>query len=402
MKEFLRYQIKGVKTPLILLGFSFLGIFSCEKNAEFIFSTKHALGQEHYSLEMKPIEIKMDSLSLNYYSKAAILRTDNTHYLVGYNTNVHSLDFFDLQSRSFSNRIALIKDGPNATSRVRQLYPHNLDSIFIFDSSGMYKLIDSNGLVQQVYGFDNKEDSSHDLLYGAPMSVGESRFYFNKALNELLFHVKPFVAKGNRDVLREEGNFDKPILAALNISTGNLRTLPIYYSEYAKKFNDQFSSDLVPNITFSDDRVLLNYVFESNVYEYVYSEGLNYFGGASDFNDDLVEPYDLASKPMEHYLITESRYGSIHFDPNSKLYYRVSWNKQNLKQSDGRFNSLLTKPASLTIWKSDYSVIYDSLLDRNLVIPDASLFDEDLLLWGDPTKYNKESEFTIYALKVSK
>jgi|GEM_PF-5844088 len=373
-------------------------VISCENTIDYLIPTVYQ--DSEFVIEKEEISLEIDDLSIQYYSKSTIWESGSEDFLIGYNNKFHSLDIFSLNSKNFFERIPLNKEGPNMVSRVRQLHVASLDSIFLFDSSGAYKLINGNGTIRGIYGINGKEDSDYDVSYGVPMSINESRFHYDKSNKCLIFHLKPFVLKGNRSVIRSSSNFQKPIIGTLNLSTGIVKTLPVYYSEYAKTVNDGFSSDLNPNITFSKNKLLLNYMFEANIYEYDFQNGLQSFGGASNLTKNLVEPYDLTNRPIEEYLITESRFNSVFFESQNKIYYRVQWNTQDLKNPNGNFNSLLTKPASMTVWNANHEVIAEQELNRNEVIPDSPmLHDGRILLWGDPTKYSNENEIKLYAYK---
>lgn len=389
----MNYFILKKKRAISFLLLSYLIIvFSCNQEESYLIKTKKKISS-NFELAKRKIDIQIDEKCLNYYPKSTILELEGNTYLIGFNNRVHSIDIFDLHGERFDHRISLQSEGPNAVYRIRQITASSLDSIFVFDSSGTFKLLNSSGTI--INGYNPRVNINNSK--SKPMPINEARLFYKKNTGELFFHLKPEIIKhkGSVDIT----NLKSPIVGVYNFKTNKSSELAIQYPKYALKHNDSFSSDLVPNLTFTNEKIVMNYIFESNVYAYEFSNNhYNEFGGESEYTNNLVDPY-VSNIPVEQLIIINSKFNSTFFIDSH--YYRTQWNEQPLKNGNGLFNSLISKPASISIWNSSYEIIHESMLDRKEVIPESAMnTKEELLLWADPMNYNKENMITLYAYHI--
>ena len=371
-----------MKKPIIIL--LLIIVFSCSKRSEEEgFLLKTIQSSNSVALATNTVEIPIDSISLTYYSKVSSFKYNDEEFLAGYNERIHSIDLFNLSKKQLYQHVRLEKEGPNAVGRVYNIEVHSIDSIFIFDSSKTFKLIDRNAKVKYQTPSELYFHDVETAPYGSLQNINEAQFYYHQQRQSIICHYKPHLV----DASEPSSHLSKSIMIEISVKDGSANTLPIFYSDYAEKHNDAFVSDLIPNISFSEDMIIYNFPFGSNVYVYDLNTKQHMsFGGASQNSINLVAPYELKKYPIERYIITESRFLTTHYDYVRDVFIRLHWGNQPLKQMDGKYNTLITKPGFITVFNKKGELLTEIALNRKEVFPDDAFINSNgLHLWYDPT-----------------
>ena len=95
---------------------------------------------DNFSSLRDSIYIKIDSVTLDYYTLFSYDKTENELY--AYNRKTHALDIINLNRRNISGHLQFNFHGPNAvSSEVEGIFFSNTDSIFIKDRTSIYIIL---------------------------------------------------------------------------------------------------------------------------------------------------------------------------------------------------------------------------------------------------------------------
>lgn len=298
----------------------------------------------------------------NYYYTTGIIINSELINWVGYNNFEHCLDFYDLTTKKLTKKLQLDQQGPNGIKKFGRFIFASEDSIIIQGNTCLYK-IDTSGTVLE------RRTNSDLVNYGEfifinMMEVGFPENNIAYENGKLYAYILP-----PESMFWEKDFYKKPIIASIDISTGLVRLLPIYYPEEASP-NRLFGYLLKPYIFCFDDELIYNFPFSSKVYRYdMEDEKLDIFDIPSDLTKNESTPLDfsLFKGNRESFAISEHFLNALHFhkiiyDPFNELFYRVHTIVPDKNDVTKQRNNYLS------IFDKDFQKVGEIELDKKLFI----------------------------------
>jgi hypothetical protein len=340
------------------------------------------------SVSFQNISIPIDSVSLLYYKKNCSFILDGENCLAGYNPVWHTIDVFNLDKKTLIKHIKLEENGPHEVMKVYGLFVHTLDSIFVFDPSGL-KLVNESGFVRKL---------PYEFAEGSLISVSGSGIHYDAGSRSVFmyFQAADFSAgKGDRALA-------KPIVAEFHIETGKIDLLPVYYSEYIQKNRGDFSSDIVPNLTFYKDRIVCNFMIDSEICLYNRKEASRKCVEAlTTTAQNQAAPYSTDGMEMEQRILTATLFQKVYFLPNENMFVRAHWGNQPFLKEDMTPNTMMTKPAFLMGFDEQFKKLFEIPIDREKYFPDDYFVTgKGLYLWRDFTKIADEDSLRLGLMRL--
>ncbi len=167
---------------------------------------------------------------------------------VAYHYPTHALDFIDMESNKFLNKLPLESEGPDMISQVLSLYVHNLDSIFLLTQNQIICINnDGRKLLEIKVNQKNTDISGFDLeKYRIWCNPEHNQpIYYSSSQNSLYVGIKPF----NTEISLE--NYKLPIAGRISFDSMRFHYLPIYYPEpFTKEYYGVLDN---PHFLFFDD-----------------------------------------------------------------------------------------------------------------------------------------------------
>lgn len=340
------------------------------------------------SITFEEVSIPIDTAALVYYRKNSPFVFNGENCLAGYNPIRHTIDLFNLDKKSFITRISLNRHGPNEVLKVYGLFVHNLDSIFIFDPTGI-KLLSEKGTVHKL---------SHQAMNGSLIAASGSGIFYDAQSRSLLmyFQAEDFESNG-----RETG-LSKPIVAELFLETGKVNLLAVHYSQYIRDNKGDFSSDIIPNLSFYNDRIICNFVVDSEICLYNRKGNLSgCFPALSNTSENRSSPYSQDGMGIEHRMLTNTMFQKVFYLNKDNLYVRAHWGNQPILTNDMKPTTMMTKPASLMLFDEVFNPLIELSLDREKYFPDDYFTtSEALYIWRDFTKAPDEDSLQLGRMNI--
>lgn len=300
---------------------------------------------ESLQITQERIKISIEATELNSYQEYATYQ-DSTNELVAYNPARHSLDFFDLEKQLAVKSSSLEEEGPNGIGKVRSIYWHNSDSLFLFER-GKLHIVQESG--EKVDSFDLY------MLYG-DLGIGEPicNFYFklifNPSFNQVYFFQSPLT-------FEPEATVKLPLVSSLNLGTKEIKMLPIYHSDHFQELDGQVG--FIASMGFGgflNQDMIYNFQYESSLYSYsITTQEIS----ASKIHENKEIPFVQKSDNPEIY--NRHAIENVHFlasvsDPWENLIYRLSWGKPNKEDSSVSF---LDKSLKVAVFDKELNFIQD-------------------------------------------
>lgn len=204
------------------------------------------------SLNVDSVKIRLDSESLPVYNRGVTAVERNGELSVlAYNPKIRKIDVFDLQSKAVDHiaiqgieKYGLMEVYALDVIAPDSIFAYSYPSLFILNGSG--EIIDKKDLRVE---FEGKKG----FLLG---DVNARPFYDSQT--GYIYGLLRYNNEGDR--------FNSPIGVKLHIQTGNYETLPLYLNqEYKEKFKQLGYNNQV-QISFYQDKAVLNYSYSSALY----------------------------------------------------------------------------------------------------------------------------------------
>jgi hypothetical protein len=333
-------------------------------------------------LNYKEVLIKIDSLtfSLEYYMSFDYFESEGEIVFMGYNFKTHSLDIINLSKRTVTNHIKLDLEGPDAIGReVEGLNIISGDSILIADQSKFAIVNKEGGIIWKLMKNDSRLNAKIPKGYFITRREAFKPGYDKKNIS-LIVYYRPF---------DDKKTLSMPIIAEISLDTPEVRFLPIHTSYFGstvyKHYRPVYGG---PQACFNEDKIIINYTFEPNIYVYDYSlDNVTVFGGKSKMTSNFQPDFDQHSNEND-YVLSNINFFQFVYDPFKKLYYRSHWGEMKLKKSEFEFNTYLDKPVFLMVFDDSFNYLFETRLNIEYGIVPAHLFPtpEGLLIF--PYKQN--------------
>jgi hypothetical protein len=337
------------------------------------------------------ITIRIDSVSLPFYSIFHSFQENNEEYFLGYNKVYHSLDVFNLSSQKMSVRVPLERQGPNSVGNVEGIFWINQDSIFIY-SPKWFSIINDKGKVIEKIQLDSRLEIS-ELITNAYFKM-----FYNKSKNVIYFF-NVFPANKRKEYLRE------PLVTELNLTSKKLKDLPITFSDYYIQKNGEVGYLAWLNLYgMKNDEIVYNFQYEPTIFTYNVQtkEKKEYKAESKRFlNYARILPINTDTEKWSIHALENTHFFHVLVDPWRSLNYRVNWESISSKKNEGDLNSFMDKPFSLTVMNEDFQTVEEFKLPSNLININTWFVNSEGLLFS-PTHPKRENanpdvlEFILY------
>ena len=310
-------------------------------------------GELQYTIDT--IQVSIDERTSYLYNRFNTFESADGFFLVTYNQLIHTLQFFDLKSQSLSKSIRLQRGGENGVNDIQNLYVHNLDSIFIFDSGNMKIINDRSKVIYRINLFESVPD---------PMRLSFADFiskpFFDSQRKSVYFR--------NAHGRRSEEELLKPFLVALDIRTREFRELEFNHPQFFLDKKGLFGPYDQVSITHVDNgSVVYNYQVESSLFKQSLDEAEAVrFDGMVNSIDNLANTFTSSQNLTD---VTKYRYETAQFynvlhDPYRQLYYRVHRTGKPFDPSDR--NVLRNTTFYISVFDRNLKFIKEIELDTNV------------------------------------
>lgn len=335
-------------------AFSFLLVFLISCNSS------NLKDNENFSSLRDSIYIKIDSVTLDYYTLFSFDETENELY--AYNRKTHALDIFNLNRRNISGHLQFNFHGPNAvSSEVEGIFFSNTDSIFLKDRTSIYIIKKSGRIISQ---FKMSEDIKDDLDY-VPLTNSYFRLlYAEKSHDVYFFNLYP---------THQIHHFlDSSVVSCYNIKSRTIRNLPITFSKYYDSKKGRLGYFRYMNFESSrGDNLIFSSQFDDEVIEYNYSTNKANLRSIARRDLSLVSglPVNASDESWtQHSINSTIRFGFL-YDPWRDLYYRFLWNGVETRASENIYNTMMDKPFSVEIYDTNLNFLGEDSLPINSYRP---------------------------------
>ncbi len=337
------------------------------------------------------IKIQGDSLTLPYYSKTEVYEVQDTEYLYGYNSSVHSLDVFNLAKRNLEKRILLGSDGPNQISRFYKFKVISEDSIVIMDALKL-KILNNKGEIFSIVNLDQRVSSEEN--HGYFLNYNEAEIGYISDSKSFILH---FMNESVRD--REFNEDDLPLIfGKINIETGNMEYLPITYPELIIDRKGEVD-ELMPNVSLIGNELIYGFPIESNIYKYNLGNGnRNIYGGKSNFSEN-IENFDRTEN--ESFRLVGTWFNRVRYSKYYSLFYRTHWGSQPALNLDFTPTTAYTKPGFIMFFDSEFSVIDEIKISDKYWLEDSFEFSKGICFWLKESDIKSEDVLELGVLKLN-
>lgn len=332
--------------------FLFIFFISCNRN--------NVRSNDNFSSSKDSVYIKIDSVTLDYYTLFSYDKSENELY--AYNRKTHALDIIDLDRRNISGHLQFSFHGPNSvSSEVEGIYFFNSDSIFVKDRTSIY-IIDNSGRISSQFKITEalKDDAGY-----VPLTNSYFRLYFSEKMKELYFF--------NLYPTQQIDLFlNSSVVSCYNTNNKKIRDLPITFSNYYAKNDGRLGHFRYMNLESSiGDNLIFSSQFDDEILEYNFSTNKATFRSAARDDLSLVSklPINATEESWTQHAINNTiRFGFL-YDPWRDLFYRFLWNGVETRAADNMYNTMMDKPLSVEIYDRNLNFLGEDSLSINCYRP---------------------------------
>ena len=284
---------------IVLLIAIVLGALSCGENNK---NSQAAFCVDSLQVSSKRVA-PADSIILEQsYNLSCAYPYGGGYAIMGYNAQAHALDIFS--DSATIGRIQLDHHGKNAViGRAAAITAINTDSIWLYDCFAFY-LIDSKGRVLHKH----KDDRQIFLDANYAMQTASMGWYGG---NVLLY---PVDVKG-KFYLEHYSLKDKKVI----------KEIPLDFPDCNKNGKNLYADMKYPNVSFSGDKVIYNYPYDSDIMTINLASGeWRKYKVPSRFADASLKPYKGADNMQAwlNYDWSNAHFFEVEYLPNLDLYAR--------------------------------------------------------------------------------
>jgi len=336
---------------IIFLGVTFLFFTAC-KNNNFIKENivKEGIIQNH---SINKIFIEIDSLCLpfEYYQRFDYYTSGNKTYFAGYNNKTNAIDIINLSDNEPPQHLVFDSQGPDGIANVDAFNIISHDSILIADIS-KFSIINRQGKIRwkmkREYPTPIKDLPTGYLSADIDFQPG-----FIGGRRSIIVKYNPFV---------KDSLVKIPLLAEINIESNEIKLLPIYRLPYLDKFKNGCPVSLDAQASFTDDKIVLNFPFTSNIYDFRFdAERLSVHGGKSSYTANMMPLFENDEDPTEYILRSICFFKPV-IDQYHKFIYRIHHGEMQPTGQD-YLSDYYNKPVYMTVFDYDYNYLYETLID---------------------------------------
>ncbi|MCG8411201.1 MAG: DUF4221 domain-containing protein [Bacteroidales bacterium] len=284
-----------------------------------------------------------------------LLKTDTAEYYVNYNHINHCLNFYNLNTKSFNQKIQFYKSGPDKLSGISEyvihgdtLIVHNRLALRFFNKKGRlikaFKLPDINPLLGQRYSLEKKGITIDNLMELA------------KDGNKLI--LRTF----NRNKMPYEKDFNKNLFfCKYDLKSNTSEAIKVKQPKEIKQ--KYYYADLAtPHIITNNNLIIYNFHFKSSIFVYNQetesTKEINFEArNIPNIIDGIKRSKASNTIRCVKDLFFGSKFYNIKYDPYRNLYYLLYGEKIDMQNSQDEgvkrhlivFNKLFKKLGEITI-----------------------------------------------------
>ncbi len=279
----------------------------------------------------------------------------------------------------------------NISSTIGAAYLLNFDSIFLLDFDTLFLCSREKVIYKKVL----KDSKDIVLMQSA------TQHYFPFYINDNVLYIQryyPACYEQQRVCGKEE------VEAAYNLSSNQAKRLNITYPDYFNK--NEYTVSLRSCARIHHDSL---HIYSFKVSPEVYVMNMNTHAKdtlnlACSIQNE-IKPFsalsrkktDGKSQSVYDYFSTVSRYIHLIYDPYRKLYYRIYFHGQELKDENGLFNEYLSRKTFLLIFNSDFEKMAEIELDTKKYNHDLFPTSQGIAI-PRRTKVNEKYQYDIYEI----
>lgn len=384
-----------MKNKYISIILAFLLLISCNSDNKETIRAEYS--KKHIKKRINTIKIKIDSLQISSYNIFHNNIIDNIEHFVGYNSQNHSLDFFNLKNKKFSFSLKLEKQGVNKISNeVRSIWVQNYDSIFILQP---YKisLIDTSGIISENITINNNNDN---VDYSNYQLYADNNFGLFFKSNKL------FLEKYSINSTEKLEFYTLNNEAFFNLDSKTLTDLEIEYPQIYKNKNYYYGYLIFPARAVNNELHVYSYPADPNIYTYNTSTSkYRKFGGKSKYQLNEIIKIPRKNKNSEElfrHMQETAYYGKLLYDKHRNLYYRFFKWALEAENNDGTFNSYGDKKASIIIFDNELNIIDEIKLPEHTYSESGSFVGKEGLYLSTAHYKNTNTSENILGFDVYK
>jgi len=259
---------------------------------------------------------------------------------IGFGITLYGLDTLRLIKLQESKRLT-----PLSINEAYHYFPINDSShIIIFEKFILF--VNQDGVVYKDIPLNSPKQYIHLFNQGFHNSIYDGK-------NKRTF--TPLFIEQNHKAAYPFYVFD----GIIDLATGNIEPIK---TKCPKNFEDNMYGKINRYYRCLNDSLLVySFAISNNLYVYnINTKETKVVGCKSKSFTKfplLKVSMDARKIDVHDHAITAPRYGHIIFDPNYKLYYRVFFHGQPLKDEHGIFNTTETMPASLIILNTNFEIL---------------------------------------------
>ena len=373
------------KKVFVLILLQFL-VFSCKQEELRLKDNTEGIPT---SLIVKKESIVVDDQCLLDYTMLSTYKSpeNESGFIYGYNYKTHSLDILDTWTRKISH-IALQSDGPHAILlQIQGLYVYNEDSIWVYNQGTIY-LINNEGEVQEkIVVSDLKEGF---VITDTNYSIAANKLYYNKKRKSLFYTVRS---------TREDPLF---FVYEYCLENGQISKNEIQGVGFEKDIKS-YGWKQLPNVTFTDEKIIYNFPFESNIYTVDIETGKKQaFGGKSKFTDNVVSHISgsFSFEMAERHKVENIHFFEILYNSAKNVYYRLHVGKSEFIDGEDIFKLYNRKKMYIMVFDSNFNIINETELMPNkyYYINNWGMMSDGLFIASIPADENKY-EYDIFSIQ---
>ena len=356
---------------------------SCSGNSSYKNLKAKDAKEQTIKFSVEDVRIPIDSLSYPSYSIYQNIIIDGESYLAGYNTRMHSIDIFNLDTKSFSRHIKIELQGPNEIGNLDGFCIQSWDSIFIYSLGKLYLMDDSGSINWSLNMMKLKPTNGEPGTLASTIGFGLN---FSKNRNSVFFNFIPRnVEFGTKEF------YSLPFIAEFHLDNNSLTLLPVKYSDY---FVNNYTGYLsVPNFSFFNDRIYYCFSGESNIYSYdLNTNETNIYGGRSKFTKSLAEsiPRNSTFDQKLRHRLTSATFFNITYDPFRDIFYRLHYGNLDYSISNETNNTFNDKSLYLMIFNKEFELLEEIKLDNYTYLPEFCGISEEGLFLNSNHEMNEK------------
>ena len=290
-----------------------------------------------------------------------------------------------------NKRIKKILNVTHLGKRLRSFKFINDDSIFLLFNDQL-KLVNIKGDVLSETRFNEyRPENSFNMIIDD--YFGYMPLYYNQAKGEIYVNQHPFnINFWNIDF------FKAPVECAINVKTGAITDLNLYYPEIYKKKN--YGNAFYYYREYDDGNLIYSFQASPDIMVYnLEKHSTSTTGTKSELHKDIM-PFDTLYKEdlnmVADHLIGNPLYLKIMYDTYKKLYYRFYYDGAE-PGKNGRFRTFADKKLYLIVYDSSFRTVKHIKLDKEQIWSFSFITPNGLYIQNEPKSENEKNiYFKVY------